>query len=482
MDSSLTTLNQILDQIHRQGITLRAEGDRLRICAPKGVLTPELQNLLRDHKTDLLAWLNQNNENMLDQGMNLQTEAILDNNIYPETQYSQDKMGSFKNRSASVFLTGSTGFLGAFLLFELLKQTQANIYCLVRAVDLRSAQTRIQQNLELYHLWDERFMPRISPILGDISKPLLGLTVEQFHTLASQIDVIYHSAATLNYLYSYLQLKSINVLGTQEVLKLACHAQAKPLHYISSVVVFEGSVYAQKTITELDNPDSSEGIYLGYSQSKWVAEQLMTIARSRGLAVNIYRLPFIGGHSQTGIGNTNDLACRLIKGYIQMGSIPDLEDWIDLSPVDYASQAIVYLSQQKNLLNHSFHLNNPHPCPREKMLDIIRAYGYPLKKLPYEKWQEQLQILSNSCPNSLSPLLTFFSKRWSQNQLTIPELYQRIWKPQFDCQATLKALMQGSISSPPTVEKLLHIYLPYFVHSGFIKAPFNSYNQPELSC
>ena len=466
------TLDRILEKLDQQGVKLWVDGDRLRVRAPKGVLTPELQNLLRDRKAEFLAWLHQNNGSIGEGAIDLSAEAVLDSSIYPE-----QKAESPGSEPAAIFLTGTTGFLGAFLLWELLLQTRADIYCLVRAADRASAQMRIQQNLEFYYLWDESFRSRIIPVLGDISQPRLGLSEEHFCDLASQIDSIYHSAARLNYLYSYLQLKSTNVLGTQEVLKFACQTKAKPLHYISSVVVFEGLAYAGKTIFEADDPDSSEGIYLGYSQSKWVAERLVTIARSRGLPVNIYRLPFISGHSQTGIGNLDDLACRLIKGYIQMSTIPDLDDLVDLSPVDYASKAIAYLSRQKEVLNRSFHLNNPHPCPRKKLFDYIRSRGYPLERLPYQQWQERLANLSDSQQNALSPLLSFFSKRWSTEGLTIPEFYQQDWKPKFDCQATIEALQESSIVCPPADKKLLDTYFSYFIRSGFIEAPLNPSSQ-----
>lgn len=464
------TLDRILEKLDQQGVKLWADGDRLRVRAPKGVLTPELQNLLRDRKAELLAWLHQNNGSMGEGAIDLSTEAVLDPTIYPE-----DKADSFGSEPTAILLTGATGFLGAFLLSELLRQSRAKIYCLVRAVDGRSARMRIQKNLELYHLWDESYRRRISPILGDISKSQLGLPDEDFRILANQIDSIYHSAAILNYLYSYSQLKASNVRGTREVLKLACQGKTKPLHYISSVVVFEGLAYAGKKVLEADDPNSSEGIYLGYSQSKWVAERLVTIARDRGLPVNIYRLPFISGHSQTGVGNTDDLACRLMKGYIQMGSIPDLDDLVDLSPVDYAGRAIVYLSLQKEAINRSFHLNNPNPCHRQNLFDYIRSRGYPLERVSYSQWQERLKNLSNSQQNALSPLLPFFSKRWSKEQLTIPELYQQDWKPQIDCQATVKALQGSAIACPPADKKLLDTYFSYFIRSGFIEAPLNTF-------
>jgi len=63
-------------------------------------------------------------------------------------------------------------------------------------------------------------------------------------------------------------------------------------------------------MTESDPVDHSEGIYLGYSQSKWVSERLVAIARDRGLPVCIYRPPLVSGHSQTGLWNTEGFSAE----------------------------------------------------------------------------------------------------------------------------------------------------------------------------
>ncbi len=286
--------------------------------------------------------------------------------------------------------------------------------------------------------------------------------------MASQIDTIYHSAALLNYVYPYERFKPINVLGTQEVLRLASQIKVKPVHYISSVAVFESSAYYQKVVTDSDRLAHSEGMYLGYSQSKWVAEKLVMMARDRGLPVCIYRPPFISGHSQTGVWNTDDIICRLIKGCIQMGSIADLDSLLDLSPVDYVSRAIVYLSRQKESLGKAFHLNNPQPIHWRKFGDLIRSLGYSMDRVSYESWQTQLDQNGRSLENPLYPLLPFFLKRWSEDQLTITELYQQSRRPQISYQETLAAFAGTDIVCPPVEAELLNTYFSYFIRSGFL--------------
>lgn len=394
--------------------------------------------------------------------LDLQQEAVLDESIYPED-------GSTVSASPNnIFLTGATGFLGAFLLQELLDRTQASIFCLVRAADADTAANRLQANLQTYGLWQAAYQSRIVPVVGDLAQPLLGIGSQKFEQLAEQIDVIYHNGALLNYVYPYSKFKPINVLGTEEVLRLACKTKTKPVHHVSSVAVFESSAYYDRPVNETNPVNRSEDIYLGYSQSKWVSEKLVQIAGTRGLPVTIYRPPLVSGHSTTGAWNTSGFLCRMIQGCIQMGCIiSDLDLLLDLSPVDYNSSSIVYLSQQASSQGKSFHLQNPHLLHWQTLTDFICASGYPMQKIPFATWQEKL---STQKDNPLYPLLPFFRHKWN-NQLSYIELNEQGYRPLIGCEATIVALSNSDIVCPPLDASLLSTYFAYFIRSGFLPAP-----------
>lgn len=236
---------------------------------------------------------------------------------------------------------------------------------------------------------------------------MLGISSEQFQTLAGNIDTIYHSAALLNYVFPYSALKAANVLGTQEVLRLACQVKVKPVHYVSSVAVFESTAYAGKVVKEQDEFNHWEGIYLGYSQTKWVAEKLVKIARDRGLPVTIHRPPLISGDSKTGICNTHDFINLMTKGCLQMGYFPDVDYMLDMSPVDYVSKAIVYLSRQKESIGKAFNLQHPQPAALKMLVEWIRSFGYSVEMIPFEKWQSELINNVTSADNPLYTLRPF---------------------------------------------------------------------------
>ncbi|MGB3204152.1 MAG: amino acid adenylation domain-containing protein [Crinalium sp.] len=390
----------------------------------------------------------------------LNAEAILDPEIRPHTPTNQ-----ITTNPTSILLTGATGFLGAYLLDELLQQTQADIYCLVRAANFEAGKQRIQSSLETYSLWSDRTADRIIPVIGDLSQPLLGLTNEQFQTLANQIDVIYHNGAFVNFTYPYSALKAANVLGTQEVLRLACQIKVKPVHFISTMgVIFSDS--EEQIYSETDTLDHGGVIPSGYTQSKWVAEKLVTIARDRGLPISIYRPGRISGHSKTGVCNPDDHTFRMIKGCIQLGMAPMRNSPVNLTPIDYASQAIIYLSQQQTSLGKAFHIINPQPSQWNDVINWISAYGYPLQQIPDQQWRTELRkFVERSPDNALYPLLSVVAENVSTESTSSSAVIQ------INCQNTLNGLADTSIICPPVSAKLLHTYLSFLTAQGFLNSP-----------
>jgi amino acid adenylation domain-containing protein/thioester reductase-like protein len=405
--------------------------------------------------------------------IDLRKEAILDPEIQPGGAPVEDG-GELRH----VFLTGATGFLGAFLLHDLLKETSAKVHCLVRAGSTAAGFYRIQRNLEAYSLWDPSLSDRIVAVPGDLTMPLLGLTEGRFDELALQVDALYHSGAEISYVKPYTAHKAANVFGTHEILRLACRGRAKPLNYISTIAVFGDIGYftGVEIVREGDDLDASVDYLhtdMGYSQSKWVAESLVQIARSRGAPVTIYRPGFIMGHTRTGVTNLNDFVSKMIKGCVQMGWFPELPDQSkECVPVDYVSRAIVHLSHRKRALGKVFHLVPP-PPQRVDLLgffELIRAFGYPLKKLSYDRWiGELIKQIKRFPDNPLLPLMPMLTEKVYQGSLTRWEMYRRM--PVYDCQTTLDELSGTSIVCPPLDASLLGSYLSYYIQRGFLEPP-----------
>jgi amino acid adenylation domain-containing protein/thioester reductase-like protein len=387
----------------------------------------------------------------------LQADAVLAPTIYPDAPFVD-----LPTELQRIFLTGATGFVGAFLLHELLEQTQASVYCLVRAKNLEEAKQKLRSSLKNYLLPDEQLNTRIVPILGDLAQPRLGLSESQFRQLAAEIDVIYHCGAFVNLIYPYSALRAANVLGTQEILKLAGQVNVKPVHFISTLDVFQSPHYAgMEAILEDDDLAGGEGLADGYSQSKWVAEQLIKAAHARGIPTCIYRLGMITGHSKTGASQANDLVCRLIKGLAQLGSAPNLDLKLSLTPVDYASKAIVHLSRQPASLGKAFHLVSPQAVPLRQIVEEIQAIGYSIQWTDYKQWQAQLlKVASSQTENALSPLIFLFTEWKAGNQQSYLETAALVSQA-FDCRNTLTGLTGTELICPHIDSRLFRAYFSY---------------------
>ncbi|MEG4119048.1 amino acid adenylation domain-containing protein [Microcoleus sp. N9_B4] len=389
----------------------------------------------------------------------LSADAVLDETIHPLT--------ITRFRPKHIFLTGATGFVGAFLLHELLLHNpQATIYCLVRADDLESATFRLRSTLQNYEIWEEEFSRRIIPIVGDLSKQFLGLSTPNFSELADVVDVIYHCGAYVNLVYPYTALRDANVGGTKEILRLATMTNITPVHYISTLDVFQASNYdGMKLIAETDDLLSAEGYSDGYSQSKWAAEKLVMAARERGLPVSIYRLGMVTGHSKTGAFQLSNTICLIIKGLIQLGYGPELDIKMSLAPVDYIVQAIRYLSHQPESLNKTFHVLSPHVLPMNELILNLNTLGYILPSIPYPQWQAKL--LNMSPDNALTPMASLFVKKISNSQKTFIETTSFVCQ-KFDDRNTQDGLVGTDILCPPINDSVLKAYLSYFRRQSFL--------------
>ncbi|HLO85960.1 MAG TPA: amino acid adenylation domain-containing protein, partial [Nostocaceae cyanobacterium] len=390
--------------------------------------------------------------------LDIQAETALDATIYPQI------FGKFVPEPNSIFLTGATGFFGAFLLAELLQQTTADIYCLVRSQDFESGNKNLQITLQEYGIWDEIYSSRIIPVTGDLSKPLLGLDAETFQHLANKIDVIYHNGAWVHHIYPYSILKPANVLGTQEILRLASQIKTKPVHFISSSgVVSAAGSSGVKVVSERDSLNENELPSNGYCQTKWVAEKLVQTAAERGIPISIYRPSRISGHSQTGVFNSNDFLYKLIIGCVQLGSVPDIDIRENIVPVDYVSKAIVHLSQQEESLGKTFHLVHSQALHSNTLIDHLRSLGYAIEQISYDQWREKLlNVTKGSVEHFLYPLVPFFPTRENQKENSNSGFLQ------FDNQNVIDGLLGTSITCPPVDNQLLSVYFSYLINQGFL--------------
>ena len=256
-----------------------------------------------------------------------------------------------------VLLTGGTGFIGPFLMKSLLEQTRAKIYVLVRASDEVQGRQRLRAAMDSMGPCPaglmQMFEARVVPICGDLGLPRLGLTPDVWDFLAAEMDTVFHNGATVNYLFNYDRMREANVIGTNEVLRLAFEGRAKEFNYVSTTFVFGWAV--KSVLLETDFNKNMELLDFGYSQSKWVAEQVVADARSRGLSTRIFR-PALVSPSVTGGGNNFDIAVRLVAFMVNHGIGVDALNQVSFVPADIVANNIVAISMTPGTENKTYHV------------------------------------------------------------------------------------------------------------------------------
>ncbi len=208
-----------------------------------------------------------------------------------------------------ILLTGGTGFFGPFLLRSLLEQCDDEIYVVVRAQDAAHGRERLREGLASLDSSMNSSLPEdwtnpVTPICGDLSQPNLGVSTANWTFLSENIHTIYHNGALVNYLLDYASMRAINVGGTRDLVRLALSRRPKILNHISTTFVFGWS--SRDTLFENDNNQDMELLDFGYSQSKWVSEQIVLNAMRQGLSARVFR-PALITPSVSGGGYNFDL-------------------------------------------------------------------------------------------------------------------------------------------------------------------------------
>jgi thioester reductase-like protein len=392
--------------------------------------------------------------------------------------------GAMSGARGLVLLTGGTGFVGAYVLHALLRDTPAVVLCLVRwdPRNLRgSPADRLRRNLEARGLWEPAWAERIRPLAGDLGRPGLGWSEKLLGRLAESIDAIYHAGAVVNWVLPYAGLRAVNVQGTLELLRLASRTRAKPFHFLSTIGVCYATTLT-RTLTEDDDPwPLLDQLHLGYAQSKAVAEELVRQARQRGLPAVIYRPGLITGDSRSGDANANDFLARGIGACVRMGCAPDVDWSIDAPPVDYVARVVVAChpcSESEYRLRtrmaptwqvvgegstppplpppplappplpppQVLHLLHPQRRPWRELVLWMRLYGYPLQLASYQVWLRHLEGAACSPEHPLHPMLGFFLAR--VGGVSLPETYLGQRRSQVSAERTLQTLADMGLDCP----------------------------------
>jgi amino acid adenylation domain-containing protein/thioester reductase-like protein len=300
----------------------------------------------------------------------------------------------------NVLLTGATGYLGSHILYDLVENTDAHIYCIVRPLGDTLIYNRLIETLSFYFdlFTIEKIQKRITLISGDFEQINLGIDNINQKLLQDNIDTIIHCGADVRHFGESSYFNKVNVDSTKYLLEFIQKNNNIRLHYVSSIGVPE----ELHSSGQWDTFDSNfNNVYLDnvYLNSKLNSEKLLFNAIEKGLPVTIYRVGNLIGHSQSGLFQKNidiNSFYRLIKAILLIGKAPISNYYIDLTPVDFASKSLIELIKTQKTVGRIFHICNPNQISFTDMIKTFNSIGYKVDLLEYQEYYKYLFSEGNS--------------------------------------------------------------------------------------
>ncbi|KAL9599306.1 MAG: hypothetical protein Q9219_003933 [cf. Caloplaca sp. 3 TL-2023] len=345
-----------------------------------------------------------------------------------------------RGRKWSVLLTGSTGSLGAHLLYNLAKnQSVERIICLNRASSnpKPGSKSRLvlrerQENANARHglAFSAEMWNKVHLLASDVSKQDLGLKPQVRSQIVGQVTHILHNAWPMDFQRTLESLEGQvhairNLLGLIQEANIKQNGRKVKLVFFSSIAV--AGRCAEKLVLEgnLPNPDST--VPMGYAEGKWVCEEVLASAtQSMGDQVEpiIIRVGQLSGSSTTGYWNPTEHLAAILKSSHEIAAFPDLQgvgflmlaflndrvnncqafSWL---PVDVAAKVIYEISFTDRCPSRYYHVENPVRQPWSQFVDYLQ-YNFPAslpELLPFKEWLDSALISAG--PGGIVPLEGF---------------------------------------------------------------------------
>jgi thioester reductase-like protein len=261
----------------------------------------------------------------------------------------------------AIFLTGSTGYIGAHVAANLLQEHGASLNVLVRARDPREAELRLWHALQL-HLdfprFSEYLQTRVRIFRGDLTSPRFGLARDDYDRLIHTTDSVIHCAASLNR-KSEKSCLNVNLRGTLEVLQLAMRVHyyhgLRRFSHVSTVAV--AGKRQDEVVTEDNAIDWNRSDYDPYARTKKFCEHMIHQLLSE-VPITIFRPSIVLGDSRRAETTQFDM----VKSFVFLAGLPALpfrpNDRIDIVNVDFVADAIASLHQKEKTQHDTYHLSS----------------------------------------------------------------------------------------------------------------------------
>ncbi len=392
-----------------------------------------------------------------------------------------------------ILVTGSTGFLGSAITQRLLVSGY-KLRLLIRRRDTDSSQIsfgkvdlikqlipghqldeysqeqclavdeRLNRDKSLYEL----FSSNVEIIEGDITSSRLGLEMQEYTTLCSEVDEVFHCAAVTHFeIQGDDEHTAVNIKGTENMLQFANSGKQKRFHYVSTAYVAgkqNGIIYENEMVSEpLFNNE--------YERSKFAAEQLVIkYARCNDIPYTVYRPGIIVGDSRTGATCKFDNLYLFVKVLLSIKSsfdnyknddtsnttirVPgDPDALINLVPIDYVADTMVAILERIESVGGIYHITNPSPPRLSELRDLVMTL--------LGTRGMHLEIDGELEKQSLNTVEKLFLR---QTRSYYSYLFSKL---RFDDSSTQKILEGTDIICPAMTRELVEVLIDYAVSNNW---------------
>ncbi|NIG56804.1 beta-ketoacyl synthase N-terminal-like domain-containing protein [Chitinophaga sp. Cy-1792] len=368
-----------------------------------------------------------------------------------------------------ILLTGATGFLGVFVIRELLATTNARIICIIRATDDEAAQARLASTLRSYFPEVQLDETRIIGIKGDITREGLDLTTAG-RQLLTNTDTVFHLAANVSHFGKVVHTEQINFEGTMHTIAFAKQAGVTRFNHFSTTAVATGGYIPQVPVADFYETDLDLGQLFGrriYPASKFKAEQYLQLHKGE-IQVNVFRIGNISGELYTGLFqqniSSNSLYQRL-KTLAGIGCYCDeiLEHAFAATPVDQVAAACVRISLHRNDDLSVFHILESAPIRLRQMVEQLAQHQIHLRRTDQESFLKKVQQVISStdlaADNFILGVMKYGTTDPENTRFTVRN------------EATRAYLERIGAAISYDHEQYAGTVVRYCIEQGFIKAP-----------
>jgi thioester reductase-like protein len=261
----------------------------------------------------------------------------------------------------AIFLTGSTGYIGAHVAANLLRDYGAPLNLLVRARSSEEAEGRLWRALQLhldFKAFYELLQTRIRVFAGDLTSDRFGLSSDDYDRLVHTTDSVIHCAASLNR-KSEKSCLNVNLRGTLEVIKLALQVDhyhgLRRFSHVSTVAV--AGKRQDEVVTEDNSIDWNRSDYDPYARTKKFCEHMIHQLLPE-VPKTIFRPSIVLGDSRRAETTQFDM----VRAFVFLAGLPALplraKDRVDIVNVDFVADSIAALHVKERTQYDTYHLSS----------------------------------------------------------------------------------------------------------------------------